>query len=102
MVSTYKQKLLKIGALDYLIHNEGNSSQVYFNKTRKEAKEEIRKMASYSSPRLYSRKKKKESRKVLVFDMANNCICAVGDMSDPIIKKDFQNPNRVIYYPVEK
>lgn len=100
MVSTYKQKLLKIGALDYLIHNQGNSSQVYFNKTRKEAKEEIRKMANYSSPRLYSRKKKKESGKVLIFDMDNNCIRAIGDMSDPIIKRDFQNPTCIIYYPV--
>ncbi len=98
MISIYKKKLIKEGALDYLTHDNG-SGKVYFNKTKKEAKEEMRKMSVYSSPRLYSAKVKKTEGTVLVYNMERNHVSAIGDMSYGIIQTTMENPMCRTYFP---
>ena len=95
MISDYKKKLIAEGALNYLTRDNG-SGKVYFNKTLKEAKSEIKKMNGYSSPRLYSRKKQKGA--VLVFNMALNCVTSIGYMNDLIIQANMKDPDCVVYY----
>jgi hypothetical protein len=97
MISDYKKKLIKSGALDYLIHDNG-SGKVYFNKTKKESKEEMRKMQNYSSPRLYSAKRKRTSGIVLIYNMEYNHVSAIGDMSDGIIQSTMENPMCRTYF----